>query len=94
MQKKIKITPKNILLAEFLFKNKFVSGKNALHYQSLGDSYSIYKKKKDKASNKMVSFQSDLIIEKPLKQLCVNFTRVIVSTYYCTSLQEISLLRE
>ena len=41
LQKEMNITPKNVLLAEFVFKNNFVGGKNALHYQSLGDSYSI-----------------------------------------------------
>ena len=41
LQKEMKITPKNVLLAEFVFKNNFVGGKNALHYQSLGGSYSI-----------------------------------------------------
>ena len=69
------------MLAEFLFKNNFVGGKNALHYQSLGDSYSIYKKKNNMASGKRVSFQDNLEIEKPQKQLRVNFTTIIVNVY-------------
>ena len=93
LQKEMGITPRNKLLAEFLFKNHFVSGKNALHYQDLNDSYSIYRKKKDRTFSRRVTFQNDVIIEKPIKQMRVNFTALIASTFYCTSLEEISLLK-
>ena len=57
LQKEINITPTNVLLKEYLFKNNFAGGKNALHYQTLGDSYSVYKKNRNMNSGKRVSFQ-------------------------------------
>ena len=58
----------------------------------MGDSFTAYKKKRSMTSCKKVSFEDNLSLEKPERQLTVNYTQMIVSTYYSTSLRELCLL--
>ena len=94
LQKELGITPRNNLLAVFLFKGNFFGGKNALYYQDLDGSFSTYRKKKNSIPGKKVTFQEGLVMEKPARMMRVNFSTILASTYYSTSLLEMSLLRD
>ena len=94
LQREVKIEPKNERLAEYLFRNQFLRSKNALHNQDMQDSYKAYKKKRSEKSGKNVSFENSLLSIKPDKQIKVNYTQMVKSTFYGTSLKELCLLSQ
>ena len=93
LQRELSLPIGNKLLAEFLYRRKFSSGKNILHHQTLDDSILIYKRQNSKKKGKKVSFQNNLVNEKPEKRVQINFSALLATTYYSTSFKELSLAK-
>ena len=51
-------------------------------------------RKKNSIPGKKVTFQEGLVMEKPARMMRVNFSTILASTYYSTSLLEMSLIRD
>ena len=81
-------------LAEFLYRGRFSSNKNILHYQTVNDSILIYSKQNSKKKGKKVTFANDLENEKPReKEIQINFSALIKSTFYSVSFRELCLAK-
>ena len=93
MQRELSLPIVNKTLAEFLYRGKFSSNKNILHYQTVNDSILIYNKQNSKRKSKKVSFQNNLGEEKPEKQIQINFSALLKTTYYSISFKELSLAK-
>ena len=93
LQRELSLPIVNKTMAEFLYRGRFSSNKNILHYQTVNDSILIYDKQHSKRKQRRVSFQSNLIEEKPAKQIQINFSALLKTTFYSVSFKELSLAK-
>ena len=94
LQKQLKTPTPNQKLADFIILGQFRSDKNTLFFQHTEDSIEIYGRKKAQKSQKMVRLKKKWDqIEKPSKNLLINLTNLVKSTYYSCSFSELSLER-
>ena len=93
LQRELSLPIVHNTMAEFLYRGKFSSNKNILHYQTVNDSILIYDKQNSKRKRRRVSFQSNLGEEKPEKQIQFNFSALLKTTFYSISFKELSLAK-
>ena len=94
LQKELALPVVNITLAEFLYRGKFSSDKNILHHQTVDDSIKIYNRKQSRKQGKKVTFGGDLEDEKKkVREIKINFSELIKSTFFSVSFKEMSLVK-
>ena len=95
LQRELKSPISNQKLADFLYRNQFNSDKNTLFHQHTADSIRIYGKKQAKNSGKRVSFSPTCeVTEKKQREVKINLSQIIKSSYYSVSFLEMTLERK
>ena len=92
LQKFLKTPTSNKQLEDFILRGNFKSNKNTLFFQHTEDSIMVYGRKKDQKLQKMVTFmeKNDQKEEKS-KNVSINLTNLIKSTFFCCSFSELIL---
>ena len=80
-------------MADYLYVGRFSTGKNLLHHQELNESILTYKKQNSGKRGKRVTFQGNLVDEKPEKRVQINFSSLLASTWYATTFKELSVAK-
>ena len=94
LQKQLKTPTPNQKLADFIIRGQFNSNKNILFFQHTADSIEIYGRKKAKKSQKTVRLKKkEDQTEKPAKNVLINLTNLVKSTYYACSFSELCVER-